>query len=318
MHLVVSILIPSYNSELYISETLDSVLSQTYTNWECIIVDDHSTDNSVKIINSYCQKYPKKFKLFSNPHKGACAARNYAFEKSTGDYIQYLDADDLLTSDKIEQQIKLLYNKNHEVLASSRWDFFYDSSDNHSVERCIYKNYDNPLILLSDIWTKGEMMANSTWLTHRQLIYKAGTWKKELLINQDGEFFCRILCHAKSVVFSPIGKVLYRKQNPKSITGGKISYEKALSMLNSYKDYEIILSKLDNISIKKALANNYLGFIYYIYPLYPDLIKQAEFYFKNLGFNKKWGVGGKKFVIISKILGFNNALKIDILTKNFR
>ena len=63
----VSILIPCYNSEQYIAETLDSVLAQTYSNWECIVVDDHSTGKSVEIVTEYCQKFPEKFKLYTNP-----------------------------------------------------------------------------------------------------------------------------------------------------------------------------------------------------------------------------------------------------------
>jgi glycosyltransferase involved in cell wall biosynthesis len=311
--MLVSILIPCYNSAQYISETLDSVLAQTYTKWECIIVDDHSTDNSVEIINDYCQKYPQKFKLYTNPRKGACAARNTAFEKSKGEYIQYLDADDLLSPDKIESQIKLLDANEPYKMASSRWDFFYERPANHSIDRYIYKSYENPILLLVDMWTKGEMMANSAWLSHRQLIKTAGVWNEKLLINQDGEFFCRVLYYATSIVFSPNGKVLYRKQNPDSITKAPITFEKASSLLESYKEYEFILSKSDNPDIRRALAYNYLGFIYYIYPQFPKLLKEAEICFHKLGFNKKWGVGGSKFILTTKILGFNNTLKLKKL-----
>ena len=100
----VSILIPLYNSENYIEETIQSCLNQTYENIEIIIVDDGSTDKSLQIAKSF---ESGKLKVYSQPNSGACKARNLAFEKSIGDYIQYLDADDLLSENKIENQRKV-------------------------------------------------------------------------------------------------------------------------------------------------------------------------------------------------------------------
>ena len=73
---LVSIIIPCYNAAPYVAETIESIIAQTYTNWECIIFDDRSTDNSWQIIESYQQRYPEKIFIYKNPRKGACAARN--------------------------------------------------------------------------------------------------------------------------------------------------------------------------------------------------------------------------------------------------
>lgn len=89
----VSILIPCYNSERFVAETLDSCLAQTYRNIEIIVVDDGSTDNSFAIAKSFESNI---IKVYRQDNSGACAARNYAFRKSSGEYIVYLDADDIL------------------------------------------------------------------------------------------------------------------------------------------------------------------------------------------------------------------------------
>ena len=101
----VSILIPLYNSEEYIAETIDSCLNQTYDNIEIIIVDDGSTDAGLEIARQYEIKY-ENIKVKTQKNSGAPVARNKAFALSTGEYIQYIDADDLLHPDKIYLQWK--------------------------------------------------------------------------------------------------------------------------------------------------------------------------------------------------------------------
>jgi len=307
-----SILIPCYNSVSFIAETLDSVLAQTYTNWECIIVDDHSTDNSVAIIKTYCQRYLEKFKLYTNPRKGACAARNYAFELSVGDYIQYLDSDDLLSENKIEEQIKLFEQYGNDVIGSCQWGRFYGNKESVIWERqYIDRDYDNPVDWLVDSWTDNGMAANSCWLTPRKLIEQAGKWDESLQINQDGDFFAKVLINAKAIKFSENGIIYYRSNLSESVTQkDKKSRVKAESLLKSYKNYEQILLVQDTYTVRKALGNNYLNFAYQFDALYPDLSREALLYFAQLGLNKMCPVGGIWFKRVSKIIGFKNSLMI--------
>jgi glycosyltransferase involved in cell wall biosynthesis len=101
----VSIIIPLYNAERYISETLDSVLAQTYQNWECLIIDDGSKDSSRDIVLDYC-KNDSRIQYHWQVNAGASSARNMGVELSKGQYIQYLDADDLLLPDKIKKMLE--------------------------------------------------------------------------------------------------------------------------------------------------------------------------------------------------------------------
>src|SRR5690606_15837655 len=113
---LVSIIIPTYNRALLIGETLDSVLAQTYTNWECIIVDDGSTDNTEEIIRKYCEK-DSRITFYNRPAdkvKGPNAARNFGIENSVGEFILSLDSDDLILPQHLDLKVKV-FQSNPEV-----------------------------------------------------------------------------------------------------------------------------------------------------------------------------------------------------------
>ncbi|HEX8016207.1 MAG TPA: glycosyltransferase family 2 protein [Flavobacterium sp.] len=121
---LVSIITPTYNAEKYIRETLQSVLNQSYQNWEMILADDASTDHTIYIIEEFAQK-DSRIKLFKLPeNRGNGFVRNAALEKATGKYIAYLDADDLWFPEKLEKQIQFLKANNLHFTFS-----FYDSID---------------------------------------------------------------------------------------------------------------------------------------------------------------------------------------------
>jgi glycosyltransferase involved in cell wall biosynthesis len=111
---LVSIITPSYNTEKFISETIESVLNQKYTNWEMIIVDDGSSDKSISIIQKYIADYPtSKIYLLQNENNlGPALSRNKAIEKSSGRFLAFLDSDDCWTVDKLIKQVAFMKKKN--------------------------------------------------------------------------------------------------------------------------------------------------------------------------------------------------------------
>ena len=307
--MLVSILIPCYNSSQFISETLDSVLAQTYTNWECIIVDDNSTDNSVEIVNTYCQKYPEKFKLYTNPRKGACAARNTAFEKSRGDYIQYLDADDLLDKRKIEIQIECAKKKSKEAVLFGEWYFFKNKiSDYQEKKYKLFKQHLSSVSLLLTMWDKNLFLANCSYLYNR-CIHPVNGWDEQLQRVQDGEFFTRLLINNPQCFYTKGAKCYYRIDSCTSITSYP-TYEKIHSAYLAFLSYKNEISKInDSIKIRKLLAKHFSGLIYRHYLRYPEIVKLAQKEIEKLGVHPQ-PCGGKNFNLLVKILGFNNALKI--------
>lgn len=115
---LVSIITPCYNGSKYVSETIESVLKQTYKNWEMLIVDDGSKDNSAEIISSYA-KNDNRIRLIQQPNGGSANARNHAIREAQGQYITLLDADDLWEPNFLEEQIQFLKEKNAELIYSS-------------------------------------------------------------------------------------------------------------------------------------------------------------------------------------------------------
>ncbi|MCH3884982.1 glycosyltransferase family 2 protein [Tenacibaculum aquimarinum] len=125
---LVSIIIPIYNRAHLIEETLDSITAQTYTNWECIIVDDGSTDNTAKILANYCVK-DIRFQFHQRPlnrPKGANACRNFGFELSRGEYIKWFDSDDIMKPEFLKNQIDFLNNNAELNFCSCQWEYFYE------------------------------------------------------------------------------------------------------------------------------------------------------------------------------------------------
>lgn len=109
---LVSVITPSYKSEKFISQTIESVLAQTYQNWEMIIVDDASPDNANKIIEQYCKEDSRIKLIKMEKNSGPAVARNRGIEEAKGKYIAFLDADDLWKPEKLEKQLTFMSNNN--------------------------------------------------------------------------------------------------------------------------------------------------------------------------------------------------------------
>ncbi|MVM32532.1 glycosyltransferase [Spirosoma sp. HMF4905] len=310
MNPLVSILIPMYNSEETIEETLYSCLNQTYNNIEIIIVDDGSSDNSLEIVKGL-QASNSNIKLFRQERKGACRARNLAFKYSKGEYIQYLDADDILSISKIEEQMVYASTLEPFVLFSCKW-FRFEKTINKAKKNYlgIYKNYNEPANWLVDSWSGNGALQTACWLSSRQLIEKAGDWNESLLKNQDGDFFCRVILNSKKIVFSNKAIVFYRDSGRNSISG-TISYKSALSTLKSYEFYRIYIEKYNREDLRIALIGNYLNFYRYYYPLFPDLLKTAEEYINQSGERAVLVTSNKYLKALSKVFGFKSTIIIE-------
>jgi len=202
---MVSIIIPTFNREKYISETLDSLLSQTYADWECIVVDDGSTDTTVDLVSKYLED--SRFSFYHRPNemlKGANSCRNYGFLKSNGTYIKFLDSDDILTPDCLEKQVAILKSNQNIKVCFSYGRYFNDSTK--ELEEFWSRNKDYSDYLLGHItnqirwqtadplWRKSfftevpfkeGLMNSQEWLMHGEALLKL---KKEEIYNLKESF----------------------------------------------------------------------------------------------------------------------------------
>ncbi|MFD2828755.1 glycosyltransferase family 2 protein [Leeuwenhoekiella polynyae] len=123
---LISIIIPVYNRESYVIETLNSINKQTYTTWECILVDDGSTDQSIDLINKFIKDKPK-YKLYRRPKskiKGANSCRNFGFSKSSGSLVKFFDSDDLMTPDHLELCRNAIFAYEKDFVVSDSINFY--------------------------------------------------------------------------------------------------------------------------------------------------------------------------------------------------
>lgn len=179
----VSIIIPSYNSSAYIAETVHSVLRQTFQNWELLIVDDCSTDDSYAIVKKFEQQ-DDRIKVFKMESNSGCPAvpRNYALMQSKGDYVAFLDSDDIWHDKKLEIQMKIMIEKNLSFTATEI-KIFYDFSE---IKNFIYalktpevelKKIDHKKLLYKNIIPNSSVIVAKELLAHlkfnENLRYKA-------------------------------------------------------------------------------------------------------------------------------------------------
>ncbi|TVZ53387.1 glycosyltransferase family 2 protein [Dokdonia sp. Hel_I_53] len=244
---LVSIIIPSYNRATLIGETLDSVLNQTYTNWECIVVDDGSTDHTIEIVRAFA-KSDKRFKILERPKnrvKGANACRNFGYENSKGDYINWLDSDDLFSPNKLKEQIKILtINSTIGEISTCGWNKFRNTTNGISARDIhLSKDYVSGRELLKDFNRNVAFFPCHCYLSDRSIFKKSGLWDESLEVNQDGEFFTRVLLSSNSVLFAKRAIAYYRIPESSNVSQIGTS-KKAIAAIESWKLIERHLEKV--------------------------------------------------------------------------
>ncbi|MEM8598290.1 MAG: glycosyltransferase family A protein [Bacteroidota bacterium] len=272
---LVSILITAYNAGPWLAETLDSAARQTWPSTEIIVVDDGSTDDTLAVARRYEER---GVRVITQQNLGACAARNVAIAHATGDFFQFLDADDLLALDKVEVQMRRLVDEPSGTVASGPWARFYnnDLATATFTPDAVWQDFDPASDWLVRSWQGGGMMAPFAWLVPRDLVEAAGPWNETLRLNQDGEYFTRVLTRAVRVSFCPDAEGYYRSGITTSISKRRdhatfASFFHATELCAAH-----LLSVLDTPEARHACACLWQTFAFRAYPFAPRLVRQAE------------------------------------------
>jgi len=314
---LVSIIIPAYNSGKYLDETIRSVMQQTWPNKEIIIVDDGSADNSLEIAKQYKSD---QVKVFGQSNKGASGARNRGIKEAKGDYIQFLDADDLLAPDKIEKQLQAI-GDDPNTMAYGALVRFSNKAEIASKEAggFLTEDYSNGRDLLFDLFGgnsathTGGMIALHAWLTPARIIKDAGGWNEALTIDDDGEFFCRVVLKAQKIKYVKDAVCYYRKHEHNE----HLSAQKSLKAYQSA--FEAIRLKQQHTGNDPAfnvlLANQAMLILNSLYPAYPQLCRQMQDFIEQMGGNnwQPYQEGGHK--ILRQLFGWK-AVKLLSYYKN--
>ena len=303
----VSIIIPLYNSEAYITQTIDSCLAQTHDNIEIIVVENGSTDKSCQVVKSIDDKRLSVFQILT---PNAAAARNYGYQKATGTYIIFLDSDDVMASNKIELQLKAISAKPKGWVACCAWAKFTTNTKEAVISPQKVWAIQNPIDWCLQSWMGEGMMIPGCWLIPKPIIDKAGLWDERLSLHDDGEFMCRVLLASKGNVFVE-NTVVYYRQVASSLSRQNQSYRAAKSALEVCESYrKQVLFVKDGPRVRQALVNNYRRFMYEFHPKHKDLLQQARQSIQTLDVKNLPLIGGENFKKLTKIVGFYNALSL--------
>jgi glycosyltransferase involved in cell wall biosynthesis len=207
---LVSILIPAYNAEQWIRETILSAINQTWVNKEIIVVDDGSSDRTFEIARSL---ESRTVKVVTQANTGACGARNKALSLAQGDYIQWLDADDLLHPEKINRQLERADDGQTSLtLLTSAWGkFFFRHEKAKFVPDSLWQDL-GPADWIITKFSDSVWMNPVVWLVSRRLTTLAGPWNERVTVSgiDDGEYICRAVAASEGVRFVREAQCYYR------------------------------------------------------------------------------------------------------------
>ncbi|MDB5137153.1 MAG: hypothetical protein JWP37_3756 [Mucilaginibacter sp.] len=312
---LVSIIIPAYNSEKHLAETISSALDQTWPNKEIIIVDDGSTDHSLSIAKNFESEIVK---VLYQKNKGASAARNKGLQEAKGLFIQFLDADDLLSPDKITAQVEIL-DQNPGKIAVCRTIHFIDGTNysdaipTNNEDDFLFDDNDTAhflINLLGGFKETGSMIGVHAWLTPRDVIDKIGPWNEELTLDDDGEFFSRVLLSSNGVIRTT-GFSYYRKYKHATVTLSSQQNRKAIE--SAFKSTLLKSTYLSaNTShpdaVLTAMYKQFLHLAVTSYIVYPQLYRQVKkelIKYPRNNFNPV--LGGNLINLVTKNLGWKTA-----------
>lgn len=301
----VSIITPSFNRGYIIGETAESIFNQTYANWEWVIVDDGSTDNSWALLQGYSERDArvKVFKRDRDP-KGACVCRNTAVEKCTGDYLIFLDTDDLLAPFCLEQRVRTIEERSDCDFVIFPMLIFKEQPHDLNILWNIDTNEDD----LSRIM-KGDPICQGTGTIWKKSSFeKIGMWKEDLMLWQDIELHMRSLLwplkYSKRMDLNPD---VFLRVSDDSLS--RVDYFSESKMLSRIKVFEWVLSRIDELGYmgKYQQGIRIMGL---------DVIKSAinsRLYFavKNLiNTSAKYMVFSPKEITLIKAMYAANRLKL--------
>lgn len=273
--ILVSVIIPVFNAEKYLAETLNSVLKQTYSNWECLIIDDGSKDSSQQIALDFCNK-DLRFKYFRKKNEGPSPTRNFGFEKAQGKFIQYLDADDIILPTRLEIMIgestktteniinysDLLIGKSNNIYDTSKMNL--PASIGRDIKfRDMYKGFAVDFLFIP-----------SCLFFPKQTI-KNVTWNNKIVQAEDWDYYLQILSHNYVFHFVPQALVIYRD------TENSLSKDFKSTIKSSYKILFRWAQKGNFLDFSKRSAKLYNRNLFYFLNKKIDCIVKPNYELKN-------------------------------------
>ncbi len=221
---LVSVIIPVFNGEKYVSQAIGSVLKQTYSCLEIIVVDDGSNDSTWDILTGEQEK-DSRIRIFKQKNQGSASARNHGVAMATGDFIALLDADDLMLEERIETQMQFL--RGHPDLAAVSCLAYYINDQDKVIGRN-YSDLTSPMV--GEQYLKEDKIIfclQSGVIIRKHVLQELGGYRNDLLYGQDTELWNRLVERGFSLMVMPEILVKYRIHPSSSMTHFKKRFEYA-------------------------------------------------------------------------------------------
>ncbi len=303
----VSIIIPCYNAERWLAETLESALAQTWTAKEILVINDGSTDDSLAVAQQFVTR---GVQVIDQPNRGASAARNHGLRLARGEFIQFLDADDLLAPDKISRQLAVAAQTGNEWVLSARWSRFTSSAAEASFPPEPLCTDLDPIEFALIKFERNAMMHPAAWLVPRAVAGRAGPWDETLSLDDDGEYFLRVVLSSRGVRHVPEARSYYRSGLSESLS----AHKSEAAYLSAYRSLDqsvtSVLAAQNSPRARHACATALQMFIYEAYPKAIGSRQAAAVHIAALGGTDLPPPGGPKFQLASRLLGWRLAKRL--------
>ncbi len=307
--MLVSIIIPCHNAAPWLGETVGSALAQTWPHTEIIVVDDGSGDDSLAIARGF---ESRGVRVVAQPNAGASAARNHGLRLAQGDFIQYLDADDLLDREKLARQVEALAAAPRALAAGPWGRFARGPADAVFTPEENWRDSE-PVDWLAHNFAGRGMMPPAAWLVPRVLATEAGPWDERLTLNDDGEYFCRVLLRSSGVRFCAEARSYYRSNLPGSLSRRRSAVAWRSAFLSHELCAQAMLAAEDSGRTRRACADLFQRLAHEMYPDSRELVAGCERRVRELGGSPLLPGGGRVFQLLSRAVGWKLARRLSRL-----
>jgi glycosyltransferase involved in cell wall biosynthesis len=264
---LISVIIPVFNRDALITQTLKSVMKQSYRPIEVIIVNDGSTDNTEDVVCQWKSENENsilKIKYVKQNNKGACAARNTGLKMAEGNYIQFLDSDDFLKEDKILKQMEILKNEKADIVVCDYERHYSDGSIK------TYSNF-NPYNIVRD--------GGSVWISTPLIeagLAKRISWDEKLNQNQDSDYITRVFLLARKVIHNEGSLCIYQFHEGPRIRDiyhlRRTYFKRAINIM------KLLINNIGSLGFRKSADGLILTYILLI----KEFRRQLKRYYKKL------------------------------------
>lgn len=313
---LVSVLIPAYNAERWISSTIESALVQTWENKEIIIVDDGSSDRTFEIAKKFASP---SVKVLTQDNQGASSARNKALTLANGDYIQWLDADDLLAPNKIAEQMKVAEGRRSDpvLYSSPHAVFYYRTKKAKFVPNALWQDLP-PVDWLIKNMSEHLWMNPAGWLVSLRLTEKAGPWDERLSMDDDGEYFARVVAASEMVKFVPESQCYYRQSSFNQVSRNLSNKTRDSWLLSATLRIRSLQSLEDSERTRKAGLALLQTRLPRFYPEDKESLKLINTFAAELGGKLTPSQFGWRAGLLHKIFGPKKGKELMIILRRLR